>query len=196
MVNPGHASKCCTTCKLRKIQCDLTRPFCRHCTKSGRVCLGYGERQTKRGRLLHGSTIALANRPSSLTYFLSTSEDSEGLRQIESSIAAASCLEVLLMTTSESNPDNSESGNSLYTAAAAQGLNNVAVSVMDTMRKCFHSLRQPLQYLAKRRALLAEYNSATRELRSTLIVSPYSSAVGSSVFLFSLYEVCSACILA
>ncbi|KAK9321556.1 hypothetical protein V1517DRAFT_326206 [Lipomyces orientalis] len=148
MVNPGHASNGCTTCKLRKIQCDLTHPLCRHCTKSGRVCLGYGERQTKGRKLLHGSAMTAANRQTSLSYLSLTSEDCDGSRQIETSITAASFLEMLFVTTNESKPDNSQSGHSFYTTAAAQGSNKVAVSVLGIIRKCLHSLRQPLQYLA------------------------------------------------
>lgn len=190
MVNPGHASKCCTTCKLRKIRCDLTRPFCRQCMKSGRVCLGFGERPTKGRRVLHGSTMTVANGPTSLSSFSTTSDDRDGPRQIETSVTAASFLEVLLMTTSQSDYDNSESRLSLCTAATAQGSQKVAVSVMDIMRKCLHSLRQPVQDLEKRRGLLADYGAATREMRATLIVSPLSPALGISVFLFSIYEVC------
>lgn len=31
----------CATCRLRKIKCDLGRPFCKRCKKSGFVCAGY-----------------------------------------------------------------------------------------------------------------------------------------------------------
>ncbi|KAF5612490.1 C6 zinc finger domain protein [Fusarium sp. NRRL 25303] len=31
----------CITCKVRKIKCDETKPFCRRCTSTGRICDGY-----------------------------------------------------------------------------------------------------------------------------------------------------------
>lgn len=31
----------CFTCRSRKIRCDLTKPHCRNCSKTGLVCAGY-----------------------------------------------------------------------------------------------------------------------------------------------------------
>ena len=42
MVNPGHASRGCSSCKMRRIKCDETRPGCTNCARSKRICLGYG----------------------------------------------------------------------------------------------------------------------------------------------------------
>ncbi|PKK48003.1 hypothetical protein CI102_5524 [Trichoderma harzianum] len=36
----------CVTCKKRKIKCDETRPACRKCTSTGRVCAGYQAKPT------------------------------------------------------------------------------------------------------------------------------------------------------
>ncbi|QYT00138.1 Zn(2)-C6 fungal-type domain-containing protein [Trichoderma simmonsii] len=36
----------CVTCKRRKIKCDETRPACRKCTSTGRVCAGYRAKPT------------------------------------------------------------------------------------------------------------------------------------------------------
>lgn len=41
MVNTGHRSTGCATCKLRRIKCDEARPQCRKCTKGKRTCTGY-----------------------------------------------------------------------------------------------------------------------------------------------------------
>lgn len=41
MVNPGHRSKACLTCKRRRIKCDERRPNCLKCEVSKRACLGY-----------------------------------------------------------------------------------------------------------------------------------------------------------
>ena len=34
----------CFTCKKRRRKCDETKPYCKNCTESGRVCAGYGVR--------------------------------------------------------------------------------------------------------------------------------------------------------
>ncbi|KAE8364262.1 hypothetical protein BDV27DRAFT_157992 [Aspergillus caelatus] len=43
MVNAGRRSKCCFTCRQRRVKCDLQRPHCRRCTDGGRTCPGYPE---------------------------------------------------------------------------------------------------------------------------------------------------------
>jgi hypothetical protein len=170
------------TCKVRKIQCDLARPICRHCTKSGRVCLGYGERQTR-------YSTRDATDPRSVSSYSSNNPGNHDVpRNIETSINAVSLLQDLLMGTSERNPHEPEWRYSFDTMTA-RGSNNVAISAISTIRRCLYSLRQTEQSFRDRRALLAEYSTTTSELRATLTVSPYSPALASAVFLFSLYEV-------
>ncbi|KAH7389287.1 hypothetical protein DE146DRAFT_663725 [Phaeosphaeria sp. MPI-PUGE-AT-0046c] len=41
MVNPGHPSRGCATCKKRRIRCDERKPTCTHCARAKRPCLGY-----------------------------------------------------------------------------------------------------------------------------------------------------------
>lgn len=41
MVGIPGSSKGCTTCKRRKVRCDLKTPYCARCTKTGRKCEGY-----------------------------------------------------------------------------------------------------------------------------------------------------------
>jgi hypothetical protein len=41
MVNPGHPSRACLTCKARRIKCDESYPACSKCVKARRVCLAY-----------------------------------------------------------------------------------------------------------------------------------------------------------
>ncbi|KAL2843918.1 hypothetical protein BJY01DRAFT_190786 [Aspergillus pseudoustus] len=183
MVNPGHPSRGCKTCKLRKIKCDLGRPACRHCARSGRVCLGYGYDDGE-GKIPHygncspmtpdrGSERQSANPPE---------EDGNDSLDIETT----SLLECLLMDAS-----------ALDTSPGTQlkSFDNVALSAMSTIRRCLRSLRQTEQSLRDRRALLADYGKTTGQMRETLIAaysSPVESwhtpAVASGAFLFSLYE--------
>ncbi|KAK4123595.1 hypothetical protein N657DRAFT_633843 [Parathielavia appendiculata] len=45
MVGVPGKYKGCETCRLRRVKCDNTRPFCRKCLDGGRTCAGY-ERET------------------------------------------------------------------------------------------------------------------------------------------------------
>ncbi|KAK8113257.1 hypothetical protein PG984_013783 [Apiospora sp. TS-2023a] len=45
MVGVKGKYKGCNTCRVRRVKCDNTRPFCKKCTDHGRVCEGY-ERET------------------------------------------------------------------------------------------------------------------------------------------------------
>ncbi|KAF3769947.1 hypothetical protein M406DRAFT_248656, partial [Cryphonectria parasitica EP155] len=42
----------CVTCKIRKVKCDETKPFCLRCTKTGRKCDGYLDPRALAGRRL------------------------------------------------------------------------------------------------------------------------------------------------
>lgn len=55
MVGVPGKSKGCTTCRRRKIRCDLQEPFCKTCTKSRRVCEGYARFPVFLNRTLQGS---------------------------------------------------------------------------------------------------------------------------------------------
>jgi hypothetical protein len=117
------------------------------------------------------------------------SESYDRSRQIETSTVAASLLEALLTITSQSLPNNSKSPPSFIITATTQGSNFGAVYPVRIIRRCLHSLHQPMQYLEDRKALLTEYGTATSYLKDALVTSPYSAALGSSAFLFSIYEV-------
>lgn len=170
------------TCQVRKIQCDRARPVCRHCTKSGRVCLGYEERKTR------FPTRHVTDQRSLSSNSSDNPGNPDAQRNIETSINAVSLLQDLLTGTSGRNSHEPEWWYS-FDAMAARGSNNVAISAIKTIRNCLYSLRQAEQSFRDRRALLAAYSTTTNELRATLTVSPYSPALASAVFLFSLYEV-------
>jgi hypothetical protein len=181
MVYPGHASQGCMTCRLRKIRCDLGRPACRHCTKSGRVCLGYGERLEATGCDTMGPGEVVQRGASAYTADPLAGDDSG---HIEASAAAISLLENLFsFDTTQVGSDTSNTGTS-----------HVAVSALNTIRKCIYFLRQPDQSRSDRAALLAEYGKTTSELRAALTglsssSPPHTLGLACAVFLFSIYEV-------
>ena len=52
----------CTTCKIRRVKCDETKPVCQKCTTTGRKCDGYGRQASKN----HHLNDAILVVPSSL----------------------------------------------------------------------------------------------------------------------------------
>ncbi|KAK8080057.1 hypothetical protein PG997_007875 [Apiospora hydei] len=60
------ASRPCWTCRQRRVVCDTRLPHCIKCTKSGRECLGYGEKKpviwvtgmASRGKMAGRTTFA------------------------------------------------------------------------------------------------------------------------------------------
>ncbi|KAI2641457.1 hypothetical protein GGS26DRAFT_4556 [Hypomontagnella submonticulosa] len=40
----------CTTCKSRRVKCDEKKPSCSRCERSGYLCAGYGDPNTRRGK--------------------------------------------------------------------------------------------------------------------------------------------------
>ncbi|KAH7311457.1 hypothetical protein B0I35DRAFT_64431 [Stachybotrys elegans] len=62
----------CTTCKIRKIKCDETKPACKKCISTGRKCDGYAVIQQYQARQ---DTTALSKREASLGSILGTTNE-------------------------------------------------------------------------------------------------------------------------
>ncbi|KAL6901064.1 hypothetical protein GGI43DRAFT_422594 [Trichoderma evansii] len=197
MVNPGHASKGCATCKMRRIRCDYGRPFCLRCTKSKRICLGYSVRN-QQAKLSHEKTdyddVALMVCPSVATCLLtgscllsSTSHFMAGYSSTKSYIDYSFC-----------SIGSNYAGNGVprlvwdnfgnVPEAGGEHLVMVVWSMLETLNEGFYSLRQSTQTIEARKDLLQKYGSATRQLREALAVWPSSSVLLIPVFHFSLYE--------
>jgi hypothetical protein len=111
------------------------------------------------------------------------------LRHVEASTAAISLLENLFPF------DTTQVGNN----TSNTGTSNVAVSALNTIRRCIHFLRQPEQSRSDRAALLAEYGRTTSELRAALMglsssSPPHTLDLACVAFLLSIYEVCPLCL--
>ncbi|KZF25885.1 hypothetical protein L228DRAFT_279153 [Xylona heveae TC161] len=63
-----------------------------------------------------------------------------------------------------------------------------ALSTVNVIQECLQWLGRREQSTGQRRALLAKYGAATRDLRVTMSSSPYSPTLGIAAFLFTLYE--------
>ncbi|PTB40313.1 hypothetical protein M441DRAFT_430732 [Trichoderma asperellum CBS 433.97] len=197
MVNPGHASKGCTTCKLRRIRCDYGRPFCLHCIKSKRICLAYNVRK-KQTMMSHENidydNVAPNIHPPAATSQLTVSYPLSRPNHLRANYGA-----------SQSNIGfypyrlvSTYGGKGIHrlvwddcdneSVAGREHLAMAIWSILETLNKSFHSLRRPIQTIEARKDLLKKYGSATRQLREALTLWPSSSVLLIPIFHFSLYE--------
>ncbi|KAK0755659.1 hypothetical protein N5P37_011790 [Trichoderma harzianum] len=198
MVNPGHASKGCTTCKMRRIRCDYSRPFCLRCAKSKRVCLGYDTQKEqatashKRSPIYNNADLMI--QPSAIVgkldgmSSLSSSDyyktnTSAGLPHIDRFI---NIFTPLYGGKVDFQPTWQHFYHDLGTGR--KDLARVVWRVLNTLNTGFYSLHQSMQTIAARKDLLERYGSAIRELREALTNWPTSLALVTPVFHFSLYE--------
>lgn len=57
----------CVTCRIRRVKCDESRPSCKKCTCTGRVCDGYSTLTFSRRELAAASQVLAAGRDTSTT---------------------------------------------------------------------------------------------------------------------------------
>lgn len=195
MVNPGHASKGCTTCKLRRIRCDYGRPFCLRCTKSKRICLGYNDQATTSHKKTGCKNVALAIHPSAATCQLSGSRPLSNLSHFRADYGATQSYIDHFCYSMVSNHCGIIVSQLVWAnqgrepRADREHLGMVVWSLLETLKQAFYSLRQSVQTMKARKDLLQKYGSATRQLREALTAWPGSPALLIPVFHFSLYEV-------
>lgn len=195
MVNPGHASKGCTTCKLRRIRCDYGRPFCLNCTKSKRVCLGYNIHANITHKKAGCKNAALMLHPSAATCQLTGLCPLPGLSHSkEDDSATQSYIDKICHRAASENgritvPRVIRNQFHKEPRTEKERLGMVMLSMLGTLNSAFYSLRQSMQTMETRKDLLQRYGSATRQLREALTVWPFSSALLVPIFHFSLYEV-------
>lgn len=185
MVNPGHRSNGCATCKIRHVKCDEMAPACLRCTKSKRICLGY-ELQSRGARrhggkaesaLLQRSEPRLDQRSSvvGIAYCAWTKAISTVNFGVHSGIIDQRSLLRSLLDFSIVLPDGSCS-------------DRAPLYVLDAVSAGFRSLQEPTQTMETRRKLHEKYQLAIRKLReglSLLSVPAHSSAI----CLLASYEV-------
>lgn len=192
MVNPGHASSACDTCKARRIRCDASHPVCQKCVASHRVCLGYTSRinktRARKGRKANDTATGsartrVAHSHGALavqqeTEHIAVAEPRQGLQEPE--IDEASGLDLY-----SRNPQIFSAFTDPGQRKESQDLFEYVVTVLS---RGFSSLRTEAQDPSQRKELLASYGELTHRLRSALETSASSNLAG-PIFLLSLYEV-------
>ncbi|KAL7920662.1 hypothetical protein ACQKWADRAFT_298115 [Trichoderma austrokoningii] len=193
MVNPGHASKGCTTCKMRRIRCDYGRPFCVRCTKSKRICLGYSAQAKTSHRKPSYKDVDLTVPSSAVaTCRLTESSPLPSFSQFKKGYGAAqSNIDCFCLTSTYGGINTSRfvwDSLVIEPSADREYLGIALWSMLETLQKAFYSLRLSIQTMEARKGLIQKYGYATRQLREALTAWPYSSALLIPVFHFSLYE--------
>lgn len=181
MVNPGHPSRGCATCKLKRIKCDETRPTCKKCASSKRICLGYNG---KKPAELHCGNKPLRGQESRLLYPKTECRDLTLPTETGWTIPRRLCL------------GSASSIDSLIVSpfpqlglTQADNINRAIQCTIEAMGAGFQSLQEPAQTFSARKKLHQKYQFAIHSLRSMI-----SSASGSPVsyapaYMFALYEV-------
>ena len=188
MVNPGHPSRGCANCRLRRIKCDESRPRCRKCVTSRRTCLGYrnqeqGANLPDRERMQPVGSVSLKQRSKSQHPML-----------IETGPAAAFCT---------GQTDSYHPHGSMYVNGACSALvspsydeplsdmecQQPAEWILDTVAAAFSCLCDLAQSRDTRRVLLQRYQNATKLLRVSLMKQPLDQGLAMPMCAFALYEV-------
>jgi hypothetical protein len=162
MVNSGHASKGCKTCKIRRIKCDEARPVCRKCTTSKRICLGYDKPLCAAAQTTGSSTVLLSRSD-----LQTRAADAIGSNDV-------SC------------PDDSVNSELFQQSKSSMQ------AVHSTIEACFQSLQNDVaQTIEQRRNLHKKYQAALQSLRCTILTTSSSPSTDPSMaaYCFALYEV-------
>ena len=186
MVNTGHPSNGCGTCKIRRIKCDEIEPICMNCARSKRVCLGYKTQNVARQQPRAMSERASRHR----------SESGISLRCARTN--GVNLGQKRLPSTSNSGAQDAAIDQQLYLRVfldvsqlvpARHFLNQATSSTLNAAEAGFQSLQESSQSLEARKQLHEKYQLAMRKLRSSLFSPPYSIPTLLPIYLFALYEV-------
>lgn len=177
MVNPGHSSNGCATCKFRRVKCDETYPTCARCVKSHRLCLGYDARKRRNTAL--GAIRAEVIPQKEVAHYTQLNRIP---RMDDQSL-------ITLAVTTEVRSYMPGFFEVFDIAATEEGPGRAVLNVLDIVRATFNSLQEPVQTPKTRREQHKKYRLAMGELRHSLSLWPSSGMLFVPAFLFALYEV-------
>jgi hypothetical protein len=173
MVNPGHSSRGCWTCRKRRVKCDEARPTCLKCLKAKRLCLGYitpmqsklrSEVQIHLQRETHSTSMA---------------------NQLHIEHSALIGIHPILAY----DAVDPGSYDFLGRLQSQWSLDQVTTLTRDVVAEGVHSLQSPLQSVQSRRSVHLRYGLALHHLRKALVSWQNAQVLFVPVLLFSLYEV-------
>jgi hypothetical protein len=174
MVNPGHSSRGCWTCRIKKVKCDEAYPICSKCVKAKRVCLGYTPPKQSRPQ----SEVQVRMRGdafhTSITY--RPHVEHSALKRFTSSM-------------STKGATNAGGVEFLGRMPMQWSTDQVATLTMEVITEGFQSLQSPSQSVQSRTAIHRKYGLALHQLRKALLLRENVQVLFVPVLLFSFYEV-------
>ena len=186
MVNTGHPSNGCGTCRIKRIRCDETEPTCTNCVRSKRVCLGYRTQQVAHQQFGIMSDRASRQRSELGISLRRVRTNSTNLERKALTFASDSGVQdatIDQQSDLQALPDISR-----Y-VPAQHSLNRATSSTLGVTDAGFQSLQELAQSLDERKQLHEKYQLAMRELRNSISSPPYSETTLRPICLFALYEV-------
>lgn len=177
MVNPGHRSNGCATCKLRRVKCDEARPQCRRCTVGKRICTGYrrdpGNISKSKEQINEIGGMSLPH-----WYLLSSKHDA---------VLTADPMAGAIDDHPNEAFDSSTGWNVHIEINTDRP--HVSHSIISIVKTCFEGLTDSVHSLETRRLMLQNYQIATKLLRSALEVDAKDRSLEAPMRALALYEV-------
>jgi Fungal Zn(2)-Cys(6) binuclear cluster domain len=190
MVNPGHPSNGCATCRFRRIKCDEAYPTCLKCVKSRRVCLGYDSQKRDDLRVIGLSTQGqLSASISQSNLWPRQRELVDHNNWVQTPNNTANQFTHAFFVVTGEPPISPAQFESIQLSFDGKGPSQVVTYALETIQAGFQLLWKPEQTHKVRRKQHEEYRKALLELRLSLISSPTSNMLFAPTFLFALYEV-------
>jgi len=167
MVNPGHPSKGCMTCRKRRIRCDEQRPICAKCQTSRRMCLGYSSQHSSAmvtDRILECAPATNLRHQAGETYQAIAVNGEQQFNTTAISIYPR------LPAPTKSEP-------------CKRNFNSSVLSSFEPLQESAHTI-------GHHRALQRQYQNAIHDLRSQLAsTNGLSEGTCIPAYLFAVYEV-------
>jgi hypothetical protein len=177
MVNPGHPSNGCATCKLRRVKCDQAWPQCRRCTKGKRICTGYREdlgNLSKFKEQTKGRSLPCCHRFASNTTSLLLTSRADTMTD-----ACDNHPKEAIYQSAGGHADVDLDTDRPY----------VGLSIISIVQTCFEGLTNPALTLETRRLMLQNYQIAIKLLRSALAAHATDRSLAAPIRALALYEV-------
>jgi hypothetical protein len=173
MVNPGHSSRGCRTCRMRRVKCDEAHPSCSRCTKAGKICLGYTTSSQPTFRPEVQMRLARAIR--STTMINNSYNEHSALNRYQSISANVITHTGIL--------------HSLRWLPTYWTSDQVTKLTTDVIVEGFQSLQSHSQSVQSRTSLHLKYGLALHQLGKTLASQPNVQELFVPALLFAFYEV-------
>ena len=186
MVNPGHPSNACGTCKARRIKCDEARPYCRKCISSKRTCLAYHSRSLPSQD--HSHIAQRRQRPDRrLITTALWSQNTLSSPYINDGVTLRFAENFILIAQDPYSPGGFLGG--LGTALYRPNKYDTLRVTLRVFAGSYYSLSQSYQTREERRSFLHGYQTAICGTRCALSSPRRSGTLVMTLYLLALFEV-------